>query len=628
MAQKRFKKMKLHLSIFAILFFFAAKVQAQLYGPTAVVVNCTTSFTYNNGSVVFPSWTISSNGAVLSTSQNGNIFSATVKWTSTGTGTLTFKDGSVVKASASIPVSSLPSEPSVTNVSRCGIGTANLSATAGATGGYVRWYTNQVGGQGYFLQGNNYTTPSLSANTSYYVTTYDLCTGAESSPRTPISVIVYTSPSAPATVTNAKAFINGTVTLSVSSVSGASNYLWYSVSTGGSPINNVNTTSYTLSITGPLTFYVAAVSGGMCEGSARTPVSALIEPNPIITSSANEIIMGANVTLDGGDGYSSYTWKNADGNIVATGRFFQTNIAGSYTVEVTKDEVGGVGTSAPYVLRGQMDAQNLNYIITNSPLKAIQNESVIDQLIVRDLSQTIQYFDDLGRPIQTVTTQGSPTGLDIIQPMAYDEYGRSVKKYLPYTGQQNGWYKFNALKSTDSQLTNDYDLYKSGDQFQFYQQGGNLASDAKPFAEAKLEMSPVNRVYMQGLVGEVWQPNVDPSVDRSIHHDYTFNQQDEVLLFKYDRATGIVDAGNNGVPRYYDVNQLHAYKSVDENKHEVIEYYDKDGHTVCRKVQSDIDEASMQTLYASTYYVYDDNGNLIVVLPPEAIKSSLDAFIK
>lgn len=59
-----------------------------------------------------------------------------------------------------------PLVTSTTPASRCGIGTVTLSATPNA-GSFINWYGAPAGGSVLFT-GNNFTTPSLSATTTYY----------------------------------------------------------------------------------------------------------------------------------------------------------------------------------------------------------------------------------------------------------------------------------------------------------------------------------------------------------------------------------------------------------------------------------------------------------------------------
>jgi hypothetical protein len=49
-----------------------------------------------------------------------------------------------------------------------------------------------------------------------------------------------------------------------------------------------------------------------------------------------------------------------------------------------------------------------------------------------------------------------------------------------------------------------------------------------------------------------------------------------------------------------------------------LEFKDKLDRVVCKKVQVS-DPLASQVSYASTYYIYDVTGHLVVVLPPEAI---------
>jgi hypothetical protein len=55
---------------------------------------------------------------------------------------------------------------------------------------------------------------------------------------------------------------------------------------------------------------------------------------------------------------------------------------------------------------------------------------------LREVKQSTQYFDGLGRPLQTVSKQGSlitsgSTSSDVIAAVEYDQFGRESFKYLP-----------------------------------------------------------------------------------------------------------------------------------------------------------------------------------------------------
>ncbi len=169
-------------------------------------------------------------------------------------------------------------------------------------------------------------------------------------------------------------------------------------------------------------------------------------------------------------------------------------------------------------------------------------------------------------------------------------------------------------------------------QFRFYQDGGNLATDDYPFAETVFEKSPLKRVVKQGASGGAWQPDANndySSQDRTIKNAYETNQPNEVLLWTYIEPTsalpmGLISSGTSS-PSYYSPNELYMNKVRDEHNNQVIEYVDKKGVTVLKRVQTVTGDPSTldsnkDTNYASTYYIYDDFGNLVCVLPPEATK--------
>ncbi|MEZ5199176.1 MAG: DUF6443 domain-containing protein [Bacteroidales bacterium] len=70
-----------------------------------------------------------------------------------------------------------------------------------------------------------------------------------------------------------------------------------------------------------------------------------------------------------------------------------------------------------------------NYIHTLVPL--IEMEQVPINPTKEDVKQIVQYFDGLGRPLQTVQRQFSPTSLDIVQGFEFDEFGRQQRNFFP-----------------------------------------------------------------------------------------------------------------------------------------------------------------------------------------------------
>lgn len=242
-------------------------------------------------------------------------------------------------------------------------------------------------------------------------------------------------------------------------------------------------------------------------------------------------------------------------------------------------------------------------------------ESDLGTLSIGERKEIVSYFDGFGRVMQHVITQGSPSRLDEVQPIIYDNYGREAVKYLPYASGNDG-----AFKSTFS--PKEQVDYTTSAQYEFYQSTPGVAVDSKPYAETIFERSPLNRPLKHGAAGESWQPvGTDPMSinDYTIKKRHETNGPSEVLLFKYDPVSGLVSLNADPAFKYYGANQLYSSKTLDEHNNEVIEYADKQGRAVCKKVQYKT-ETNGSKLYTSTYYIYDDLGNLVVVLPPEAVK--------
>jgi len=288
--------------------------------------------------------------------------------------------------------------------------------------------------------------------------------------------------------------------------------------------------------------------------------------------------------------------------------------------------------------------QSMNYITTYTPRVAnltLQSQ-VISASVYKDQIETnIQYFDGLGRPVQTVQVKGSPNGRDMVQPVAYDAYGREATKYLPYaaTGftNSNGSYKTDAL-TTGAGVDYFYDPTGSGTSGN--QQSNGIVVNPSPFSQTVFEASPLNRVVEQGAPGTPWQPVPNSTTGHTVKIGYSTNNATAItdtahttLVAQYkvtinsdqsrtlNRAAGTV--GN------YQANQLYVTTAFNENwtggrSGTVEEYKDKTGHVILKRTFNYVPAVTgppavpAQLQILSTYYVYDDLGNLAFVLSPQA----------
>ncbi|TKC05249.1 DUF6443 domain-containing protein [Pedobacter frigoris] len=313
--------------------------------------------------------------------------------------------------------------------------------------------------------------------------------------------------------------------------------------------------------------------------------------------------------------YSGQTEIKASGSVTLADGFY---IPAGNTVRIFTG--GSFQDCTPLAWTPSM---NQNYIRSRVFKVAGVNSTNIDNVrSVCEVNQTVQYLDGLGRPLQTVTVQGSPTFRDVVQPVEYDAFGREVKKHLPYTaalGSSNGSYKSTALADQVAFYNNPV----------AYSAPGVSAIANSAFAETRFEASPLNRVLEQGAPGASWQL----SAGHTQKMEYGTNNLltgyattgFAVRLYKADEVTtsGQEYKRTLSGTGYYAANELYLTITKDENwvsgdgkAGTTEEYKDKDDRVVLKRTFNRKPDNNIETL--STYYVYDDLGNLSFVLPPGA----------
>ena len=252
------------------------------------------------------------------------------------------------------------------------------------------------------------------------------------------------------------------------------------------------------------------------------------------------------------------------------------------------------------------DPQDVNFLRTETVLTGgVTNDAAIDGLKVEQKSLGFQYFDGLGRLVQSIGVKQSPAFEDIIAPIHYDKFGRQKKQYLPYIGDiPDGTFRTNALTEQDA--------YYNPVTFGSFHNG--VRTDADPFSEKDFEASPQNRVLQEAAPGAAWQLNA-----RSVKYDNLVNKDGigagEERIIQWSILGGLPDNS-----QYYTSGMLLVNVTTDEDGHEVREYIDKRGRVVLKKVQeAPIAQINNDSHYTITYYIYNDIGDLAFVIPPEAV---------
>ncbi|MGN6435882.1 MAG: DUF6443 domain-containing protein, partial [Agriterribacter sp.] len=303
---------------------------------------------------------------------------------------------------------------------------------------------------------------------------------------------------------------------------------------------------------------------------------------------------------------------------------------------------------------------------------------------IRDAQQSTLYTDGLGRPLQTVIKQGSLSGaspVDLIDMVEYDVLGRQSYKYLPSPStatdgtQTNGNFKTNPF----AQQVQFYNTQLSGQSGE-----ANITSANLNWAYSKVnyEASPLNRVdnsYAPGSTA-VGSESASNETDRhAVRMRYLSNTEVDVVrkwtVADYTIGSGnsstlqadlVVASYNPGTTEYIATNSItftngfqtapgdyftasivtgvttppdgwgaytssgiyaagELYKTIafDEHDKQVIEFRDKSGRILLKKVQLDgttADDGSGTSHegWMCTYYIYDYKGLLRCIITPAA----------
>lgn len=292
--------------------------------PSTICAGTNTSFTIASTGAATYQWQVSTNGGSTWTNiTNGGVYSnaTTTALTITGATTsistyqyrciTTNACGTTNSSAVTLTVNPSPTVTSTTPGSRCGTGTVNLSAAASA--GTLSWFTAATGGTA-IGTGANFTTPSISTTTTYYVGAANA--GCNSASRTAVVATVNQNVGVTSNATNNTICAGSSVVLTAT---GGSSYSWSGGQTGATiTVSPTTTTTYTVT--------------GVTNCTATANVVITVNPLPNVAMAALPTVCSYNPAFgltQGTPAGGTYSGTGVSGNM------FNPSVAGVGTTNVT-----------------------------------------------------------------------------------------------------------------------------------------------------------------------------------------------------------------------------------------------------------------------------------------------------
>lgn len=259
------------------------------------------------------------------------------------------------------------------------------------------------------------------------------------------------------------------------------------------------------------------------------------------------------------------------------------------------------------------------------------NSATFQNGTLRQVKQTTAYYDGAGRPIQSISKEGSlitgSSPVDMISASVYDAAGREQLKYLPFAStatdatKNNGLFKLNPLQQ-QAVFYNNQLAGQSGEA----NVGPNNLNWAYTFA--KFEESPLNRPAEVFSPGSSWvgtSHQASESNRHSIKMKYWTNTStDAVRSWTVTVASSTGSFSTYASSSTYTIGTLYKSVAIDEKGRQVIEFKDKAGRVILKKVQmtaaADNGSGSGHSGWLCTYFIYDKLGNLRCTVTPRGVE--------
>lgn len=270
--------------------------------------------------------------------------------------------------------------------------------------------------------------------------------------------------------------------------------------------------------------------------------------------------------------------------------------------------------ASPYLPAVHPNGIKRSYVRTFIPHSVEADPNALPGRANKEVVVTTEYVDGLGKPLQTVIKQGSlnlqGVASDLVSAVNYDpSTGRLIRAYLPFransaggnTSVNDGQFKFNPFE----QQKDFYQNYLTGQNETFF------------YEKTDYEYSPLNRIKKEYAAGNSWVQSGKPESEITFANNVT----DDVRKWRVDPP--VAGWGSYVMEGNYLTGQLIKNISTDENGAQIIEFSDNEGKLMLRKTQltaqADAGTGSGYLGWLNTYYVYDEQDNVRLVVQPKGV---------
>jgi RHS repeat-associated protein len=311
------------------------------------------------------------------------------------------------------------------------------------------------------------------------------------------------------------------------------------------------------------------------EGMTRDAVTAALGAGTVskllqLPTDANIYAINDNVRLSAMSLATTYTWKP----LVGVTSVRNPNLATTYYAYDNMGRLSSVKDNDSIVVESYTYNCGLSNYVTTRLMKDASASNYI---------QTTDYYDGIGRKVETVGYGQSPEQLDLVTLYEYDYLDRQTIRYLPTPFAKSG----NLVKSS---------VFREA-AYKFYQD--------EPYEEIKYDDTPTDRVAHLYAPGTTYE-----KIKVGVSYERTGNGTDEYTdsCIVYRVSADGKTLSSDGI---YARNTLFTEKTTDENGNVSYVFRDKEGRTV-------LERSILGSSRLDTRYVYDMYGNTAFVLPPSA----------